>query len=67
MNHAQAAKDAIEGFMKPVLAELDTYDVREMDPEQIIEYAVTLHIKNRKWKAQRLARKTAEHFKLRKR
>lgn len=62
----QAARDKLEAMFEPVTEQLKTYQLPPEKFQPIVDYAMQLLIKHINWRPERLARKTAEYFKLKK-
>ena len=59
-------RDRLEDLFKPVATELKTYAIPEHKFQPVVDFAMGVLIKNIKWRPVKIARKTAEYFKLKK-
>ena len=59
-------RDRLEYLFNPVATELKTYAIPEDKFQPVVDHAMQLLIKNIKWAPVKIARKTAEYFKLKK-
>lgn len=62
----QAAKNLLAELFKPVIKAFDAYIIPDGEEQKIIDHSLSILSKNATMKPERIARKTAEYFKLKK-